>query len=196
MQLGEAYRTLCSVLTFLSRHHGTDPGLLEIVGRGQAACAAIGEHLRLPPPDSAEVVPYRVVLEKVEAEGSARCPQSGADGARLPAAVSSPQRGSSNVVDGAYSAAVKHANAGAKASSPADVAHALALLESMILDFDEAPDAAEEYVEGIKPVVLDMRERIGRFNKVTDKQLSYIENMKRGLDKWFKDRREEMSRDF
>lgn len=172
MQPGEAYYTLNAVLKYLSRQFSTDPGMLAVVSRGQEACDALFEHLNLQPLTQEETVPYLAALNSLKESVKPVHPQP-------------------VVTFSAYAAAVKQTEAARPAASViVDADRVLKVLDSMIADFDEAPEAAKGYVNGIKPTVLDMREKIGKFRRCTEKQASYVNNMRRGLDSWFASRRD------
>jgi len=180
MNAGEAVITLHAVLTHLSRQFSTDPGLLAVIGQGQEACDVLYAQLSFPPPSPAELVPHLAVLDTLRS--SAKAPY---DLASVPAFDDSKQAAPRKASYGSYAEQVKRTESTKPAVPSTDIHHALTMLDSMIADFEEAPEAAEDYVSGIKPTVLDMRERIGKYQRATEKQLQYIRNMRAGLDKWF-----------
>jgi hypothetical protein len=133
----------------------------------------LGDRLGLQPPTPDDLVPYLAHLgdTKEAARPAYHIP--------VPASAPAPATASKS----SYAKDVGSAEA-KPTKTLGEVREALGLLDSMIKDFDEAPSAAEEYVEGIKPTVLDMKDRISQYNKCSEKQMNYIQNMRRGLDKW------------
>ncbi len=70
---------------------------------------------------------------------------------------------------------------------PDEVEEALALVEDICAKADEVPEAGEEFAQSVFSKAEDIGENIEQHNRVTEAQMTALENMNEGLDKWFHD---------
>lgn len=63
---------------------------------------------------------------------------------------------------------------------------AVEFCEALLEDIDDLPAKADDFVESVRPKVEGIRDWVTDMRHVTEKQITALENIQKGVDKWLR----------
>lgn len=177
MHAGEAICLLQALVTHFERQGSRDPGLLAITGKGQEACKVLADHIKVPLPEGEQRYTWQQYLSSLQ--DAARPKPSVADcfkgpgDAAPPRTYTSPPAGRQKSVSGDVTLAISTANE---------------LLDKLD-EIEDRPDLNEngqDFVNSCREKAKSVLDQAESKNFVTEKQISMLNNMLSGADRWMR----------